>query len=293
MHGWHGLGHELHWWTHSAEDIERREAQLLDNGRFRWVFVLGLNNSGTSVLQQILGMHPEINGLPKEGQYLTLSLTRPATQNRSRIFATELERFAAYEDNQELNALRVKHDWLASFPDKPGHLLEKSPPNVLRSRWLQRHFQPCSFVALIRNPYAVCEGIVRRKSSVPMETAARHWATGNTALLEDITQLESVLRLSYEELCGDPGGTLGRVEKLLGLSEQFPTACYQNTLPRNNITGTEAPLSNFNTKSFERLSSRDIRTINAIAGATMERLGYARLEPRIVTQRAAAAEKSP
>lgn len=43
----------------------------------KWVFIMGCNNSGTSLLHYILGSHPDIASLPREGQFLTAVLPQP------------------------------------------------------------------------------------------------------------------------------------------------------------------------------------------------------------------------
>src|SRR5688572_13607291 len=43
----------------------------------KWVFILGCYNSGTTLLDQILSLHPEISGLKDEGVMLTDCLKRP------------------------------------------------------------------------------------------------------------------------------------------------------------------------------------------------------------------------
>lgn len=263
----------------SAAAIKEAEARRLGT-EHRWVFILGLNNSGTTVLQQILSSHPEIHGLPGEGQFLTRALPNPTLEQRGRLFGCSPARYAADEHDRELDVLRVKYDWLQQYPDRPGHLLEKSPPNALRGRWLQHHFQPCSFVLLFRSPYPVCEGILRRRASgAPIEKAARHWATANRMLLDDLPQLGSAVQLRYEELCADPAGSLARVERLLKLRTPFRAESYSDTFKIKNLAGAPAALQNFNAQSIARLSPAAVHTINAIAGATMARLGYARLEP--------------
>ena len=42
-----------------------------------WLFILGVNNSGTTILSKILETHPEIRTLPKEGQHLTTAFPKP------------------------------------------------------------------------------------------------------------------------------------------------------------------------------------------------------------------------
>ena len=43
----------------------------------RWIFIIGCNNSGTTLLKSILTKHPLIAGFTREGVYLTDRLPFP------------------------------------------------------------------------------------------------------------------------------------------------------------------------------------------------------------------------
>lgn len=47
-------------------------------------------------------------------------------------------------------AERIKKQW-SYFTDGGPALVEKSPANLLRLRFLQAHFQPASFIYIVRN----------------------------------------------------------------------------------------------------------------------------------------------
>jgi hypothetical protein len=53
-------------------------------------------------------------------------------------------------------------------------LIEKSPPMVITAPMLPAHFAPAKLVISVRNPYAVCEGI-RRKRGYSLMAAVSHW----------------------------------------------------------------------------------------------------------------------
>ena len=130
--------------------------------RISWLFLLGVNNSGTTLLETILGRHPEISKLPEEGQYLSHALPRPNQMKLRRLWTERIDAFRKRpEDGGMLSASRLKWDWLCHYPvdRRTRFFMEKSPPNTMRGPWLQNHFRPTSFLALTRNPYAVTEGI--------------------------------------------------------------------------------------------------------------------------------------
>ena len=240
-----------------------------------WLFVLGLNNSGTTLVADLLKSHPRMRWLPNEGQYLTAGLPLPRDYGVPRKFAERLDVFHWTEANDPGPALRIQFDWAVHYQDRPGILLEKSPPNTMRSRWLQHNFRPSRFLAITRHPYAVCEGI-RRREGHSIEEAASHWKLSNATMLDDITRLEHCLFVTYEELCARPQDYLQRLQAFLGLEVPFEARLLSTPRRIHNIDGTPELIRNFNERSLEQLSHRDLATIDRIAGPLMERLGYER-----------------
>src|SRR5258708_7301311 len=151
--------HNLRWHLTGQDRLARWTDQRLQLGQYHWLFILGLNNSGTTLVHDLLKNHPAMRWLPNEGQYLTSGLPLPRSYDVPRNFSRRMDVFHWTEANEPGPALRVKYDWAPLYQPRPGILLEKSPPNILRSRWLQQNFQPSRFLGIIRHPYAVCEGI--------------------------------------------------------------------------------------------------------------------------------------
>ena len=244
--------------------------------RISWLFLLGVNNSGTTLLENILGRHAGISKLPEEGQYLSHVLPRPNLLKVRRIWTERLEMFRKVpEEGGGMSAARLKWDWLCHHPvdDASRWLMEKSPPNTVRGPWLQRHFRPASFLALARSPYAVAEGI-RRREGHPVERGARHWAIANRIMIDDLERLDHALLLRYEDLCADPSKEMSRITRFLDI-DPYPDELLRDLLPVHNVTGRSSLIRDFNGSSLERLSGDDIRTIEDIAGDVMGRLGYA------------------
>ena len=214
--------------------------------------------------------------MPSAGQGLTTGIPRARDYGVSRLWTERPEIFRWTEESDASSVLRVRYDWARLYPSRPGILLEKSPPNTMRARWLQRHFRPCRFVAIVRNPYAVCEGM-RRRERIPIDEAARHWTRGHEYLFEDVPLLERVLLLSYESLCDETERQFQILEQFLDLATPLDRAMLHANLPTHNLDGTAQPIVNLNAESLALLSPADKEVIGRIAAPMMERLGYERL----------------
>lgn len=272
--------HDLDWKVRGSDAaLHRIDRHLHLADRWFWLFGLGVNNSGTTILYALLRRHPEFRVLPKEGHRLTDALTHPAELGISRMWSRDLDRFHMTEADDPTPAAKARYDWLHYFERRPGILFEKSPPNTVRSRWLAANFSPARFLVIFRDPYAVAEGVRRRVEGVDIREAARHWALGNGTLLDDLEHIDPnvVHRLTYEDLCEQGETELERLEKFLGLTVPIDRAVLRQPLTSRNVDGVSQPLTNYNARSHERLSAEDIAIINDEAGDVIDRLGYPRL----------------
>jgi hypothetical protein len=267
------LMHELHWRLRDRSSLAEWTRQRLQLGPHFWLFVLGLNNSGTTLLVDLLKSHPLMRWLPNEGQYLTSGLPLPRQYEVPRLFSQRMDVFHWTEDADPAPALRVQYDWAVHYQSQPGILLEKSPPNALRSRWLQQNFSPSRFIAIFRHPYAVCEGM-RRRDGHTIEQAALHWAQTYQQLLEDVKHLRYCLSITYEDLCAQPELHLTLLEEFLDMETPFDRSIIEAPRRIHNIDSAQEPIRNFNQRSLQQLSIGDIAVIDRIAGPVMEQLGY-------------------
>ena len=249
-------------------------------GNYFWLFILGCNNSGTTLLAQILASHPRVRALPKEGHHVTNALPDPVQieAGLGRMFTRRLDLFRWTEEDDQSMIPRVRYDWACRFSgEPPGILLEKSPPDLVRSRWLQRNFTPARFIAIVRSPYAVAEGI-RRRIGVSIEEAARHWQKAHEVFLEDIALLDHVLLVKYEHLCADPADTLAKLETFLELEPPFDRRLVDREFPTHSMAGEPAAIQDFNARSLARLTDEEVRSISRVAAPQMEQLHYERLD---------------
>ena len=238
-----------------------------------WLFIAGVNNSGTTLLKCVLTHHPEMRVMPGEGQRFTGALPKPGDYGVGRLWTKRLDQFRWFAGDVPKIAERVAYDWAGYFSHHGRILVEKSPPNALRTLWLQQHFKPARFLIVTRHPCAVCEGISRR-TGCPVEDAAAHWTAANQCLLEDLPQLEHVLVVTYEQLTSNLMDTLGRIERFLGLRSPFDPSLAEHEFDTHNLDAEPGLIRNLNPRSVERLTPEQCAVIQRIARPVMEQLNY-------------------
>lgn len=242
-------------------------------GTSPWLFILGVNNSGTGLLERVISKHPGVRSLPDEGQLLSTALPRPWRHGVSRLWTQRLDLFRLTEEHSGEPAQLAKAHWLPQFSVGEGYLMEKSPPRAIQSRWLNRWFSPAFFVGIVRNPFAACEGI-RRRCGCGLEPAAIHWSIGNQLMIRDLEHVEHSLLVRYEDLVRDPLSQLRTIASFLELSEDFDSRVLDERIEAPNRAGAPLPLQDLNSESLEQMSTEDLRIVDFWTQDMRQRLGY-------------------
>jgi len=244
-----------------------------------WVFLVGCYNSGTTLLAELLGQHPSISALSTEGHFITDQFIKDYDIGLPRMWVEREDLFRLNEDDEGPDALRVKKEWAMRLDLKKPVLLEKSPPNSAKMRWLQKHFENAHFIGIMRNGYAVSEGITRKAdpkhliNSWPIEMSAYQWKRSNEVMQQDAEHLKKFMWITYEDLAGDTVETLNKITDFIGIDD-FETF---ESDRQWSIHERDEQVRNMNDESISRLSPEQIKIINEVAGDMLDEFGYTRL----------------
>lgn len=251
----------------------------------RWAFIMGCYNSGTTLLWDLLGAHPEIGRLPKEGVQLTPELTRPEDHGWTRMWVRCEEHVSLPAEPDPEKARRLQRDWAPWWPRGARVYIEKSIANVPRMRWFDRNFPGARFIGITRNGFCAAEGIQRRAAPrgaarqsygaerYSIDMAGQQWVTANERMLEHAESVGSFKLTSYEALMARPEEVLGELFTYLGCD---PAAAEMHTDAdgRFHLGGRVFDLRNRNESSLARLSEAEKATLRPVLKPTMEKLGY-------------------
>lgn len=242
----------------------------------KWVFVVGCYNSGTTLLAEILGKHPKISALPTEGQFITDQFVKDYEIGLPRMWTKREDLFRLTENDAGPDVRRLKKEWGMRLDLSRPILLEKSPPNIARTRWLQKHFHNAHFIGIVRNGYAVAEGIrrkadpVHKKGGWSIEDSIHQWVRCNEVLLEDSKFLKNFLLATYEEFTENTEATLKRITDFLNIGSFAELDTAQNW----NIHERNEAIRNMNAESTKRLSPIEIELIEKNAANMLRHFNY-------------------
>ena len=95
--------------------------------------------------------------------------------------------------------------------------MSKSPPNLVRTRFLQKLFPNSKFVCILRHPLAVSYA-TQKWSKTPIKSLIEHTLTGYEILSKDIEYLANAYVLRYEDFAKNPQDEIDRIYNFLDLN---------------------------------------------------------------------------
>jgi hypothetical protein len=190
----------------------------------RVTFIGGLHRSGTTPLARWLAEHPAISAFSEtgvwedEGQHLQDVYPTAAEHGGPGEFArdpdahlTEYSPLANTSSRDRLASAWAPH-WDLSSPV----LLEKSPPNLIRTRFLQRLYPGARFIVVVRHPVAVAYA-TKKWTRSSIASLIEHWVIAHELMLADAAAVKRITLVRYEDLIADPAAELSRLFEFCGV----------------------------------------------------------------------------
>lgn len=223
----------------------------------RYLFILCPNYSGSTLLWRLVSTSPHVSALPAEGQFL------PELR--------EIMRTKPWDADHPLPWDHIRQVWHRYWDPSKRFALEKSPPNLIRAPQIESHFSPASFIVMVRDPYAHCEGLMRRNGA-DARTAAEFSLDCLRAQRDNASRLDNAISFTYEQLCDDPRGTAQRILEFL---PDLETLDWQAQFKVHAIDGNAArTIHNYNAVKLRELGNQHVRVITEVLSQAPDVLSY-------------------
>ncbi|MFP4123919.1 MAG: sulfotransferase family protein [Coleofasciculus sp.] len=190
----------------------------------KFLFIGGLHRSGTSLLAQTLSKHPQISGfdntgaMEDEGQWLQSVYSPAKVYGGPGRFCFNPSSFL--DEASDLvspeNAQMLWQQWQPYWDLNQPVLLEKSPPNLVRSRFLQAMFPNSWFIMVLRHPIPVSYA-TQKWSQTSIYSLIEHWLIGHERFKRDQGFLQNVLILNYEDFIDHYSEILPKIYDFVGV----------------------------------------------------------------------------
>jgi hypothetical protein len=195
-------------------------------------FIIGCVRSGTTMLRNLLRMHPNL-AAPEETHFYrwtepfgTEASLRQLANNRTLQRHRQIDGIAEAEFRELLKDAETRRDLMQRYMAlyaaraKPaaGRWFDKTPQNVYGAAMLAADFPRSRFVHIVRNPLDVVLSL-RAGELMHIESllgAANYWRE-SVAILETLKRAvpQRLLEIRYEEFTADPRAGAARVLEFL------------------------------------------------------------------------------
>ncbi|NNE99296.1 MAG: hypothetical protein HKN25_09790 [Pyrinomonadaceae bacterium] len=246
------------------------------------LFVICPNNSGSTFLKNALATSSRTWNLQREGQH-TFGFAGPNTRGlrTPNRWAADQHSIDVLTDPSRFDWKTTRRAWYFQSYSRSREatvFVEKSPPFLLIVDQLVRNFPNVRFLFMVRNPYAVVEGI-RRKSprkwldSMPSSNSLKIITTHTITCLR--YQKQNIEKWGdrgasflYEHMCDESE----RVEGLIrGLVPEIDDLVLRQRIQAKTY---DEELRNMNEQQIERLSTTDFEQINEVFSRNRDVLDF-------------------
>ena len=230
--------------------------------KHQYLFILSPPFCGSTLLNQLISSSANVscnNNLnTREGQTLP----------RVRKFMFQNNR---WENNTILPWKQIKTVWHKYWDLSKPILLDKSIPNIMRTKDIKEVFNPISYICMVRNPYAQCEGIIRRNGK-SAEFAAKFALKCLQYQKSNIESEKNLLFFTYEELCENKSQVVNNIISFMPNLKDIKSE--QKFKAHNFKTKEKMEIINLNSQKISKLTKEQLNEINSHFKKEEELLNY-------------------
>jgi len=197
----------------------------------KFIFISGLHRSGTSWLFRLLKKQENISGFSNigypedEGQFIQNIFPNSGKLINPGRFSFYTKMHFTEQSDISKQGNEIYNNWAKYWDLSKDYLVEKSPPNLIRMRLLQKMFPNSYFITIIRHPIAVSYATKKWTNDRFLSILIKHWIYAHKIYLEDRKYIKNELCITYEEIKPNAQNIIDKLNSFLGTeiiySEKF------------------------------------------------------------------------
>lgn len=229
--------------------------EMKDNrspGELKYLFILSPPYCGSTLLHGILSSSQAVSPNNTQG-------TREG-QGLPGVKEIMFDHDRRWDETLEFDWDFIKKQWSKFWDLNKPILLEKSPPNLIRTEAISKCFKPSFFILVHRDPYAHVESLMRREKW-PAEKAAAFAIKCLKYQRDNMEKLDNTMVLSYEELTNDTAGTLDRLKVFM---PELSDIRIEKEYDVHNFRNQKLQITNLNDEKRALLSPETLKAINQV-----------------------------
>lgn len=243
---------EEEWNDGQSEAVSSEMKENRAPGEHKYLFILSPPYCGSTLLHEILSSSRAVSPNNTQG-------TREG-QGLPGVKEIMFDHDRRWDETLEFDWDFIKKQWMKYWDLNKPVLLEKSPPNLIRTEAISKCFQPSFFILLHRDPYAHVESLMRREKW-PADKAAAFAIKCMKHQRDNMEKLGNTMALSYEELTDETAGTLDRLRAFM---PELSDIRIEKEYDVHNFRNQKLRITNLNSEKRTLLSHETLMAINQV-----------------------------
>ena len=167
--------------------------------------------------------------------------------------------------------VKIKQIWMKYWDQRKKILLDKTTTNIMRVSEIKETFNNSVFIAMVRNPYAQVEGLIRRTGAT-VEYAAKFSLMCLQHQRDNKINNPDILFFTYEDFCND---TLIITKKIQDVIPEIGILKVNAKFSAHNFkNNSKMKIQNLNSEKIAKLDPSQLKEINEYFNKELDLLDY-------------------
>ena len=254
-----GFKHDLYFF--SRKNVLAFKNFFLAKKNHKFLFILSPPYCGSTLFTQIISTSKKISCnnyiATMEGQLLPELRNHMFNKNR-------------WDESNVYDWSKIKSVWMKYWDQSKPVLMDKTTTNIMRFDEIKKQFDNTYAICLVRNPYAVIEGIMRRNSK-SIEFAVEFCIKTLQYQKYNIENNKNLAWITYSELCDNHNLVKKKIKSIL---PEIDDLDFNKFFKAHNFKNMSLRITNLNDEKISKLKKEDILKINKYFSKEKELLSF-------------------